>query len=164
MSGLGRVRMAAKILKISKVNVPRVFQAQFGWRTIGERRIYFRSKWEWQYAVYLEFTKDREIIKEWEYESQTFWFEKIKRGVRSYKPDFKVIENDGSHYWVEVKGYMDTKSMTKIKRFKKFYPKEKLVVIDQKWFISNHCLVDSVVKMNKQVSDEHSKTEEGNGK
>jgi len=164
LSGLGRVRMAAKILKISKVNVSRVFQAQFGWRTIGERRIYFRSKWEWQYAVYLEFTKDREIIKEWEYESQTFWFEKIKRGVRSYKPDFKVIENDGSHYWVEVKGYMDTKSMTKIKRFKKFYPKEKLVVIDQKWFISNHCLVDSVVKMNKQVSDEHSKTEEGNGK
>jgi hypothetical protein len=164
LNGLGHVRMAAKLLKISKTSVPRVFQAQIGWKHIGERRIYFRSKWEWQYAVYLEFTKDRQIIQGWEYEPQTFWFEKIKRGVRSYKPDFKVIENDGSHYWAEVKGYMDTKSLTKIRRFKKFYPKEKLVVIDQKWFVSNHCLLDSVVKMNKQVNDEHSKSKEGNGR
>jgi hypothetical protein len=81
--------------------------------------------------------KEAEKIKEWEHEPQTFWFETIKRGVRSYLPDFKVTLHDGTHYWVEVKGYMDAKSHTKLKRFAKYYPKEKLILMTGDWFKKN---------------------------
>lgn len=74
------------------------------------------------------------IIKTWEHEPQIFWFNEIKRGTRSYLPDFKVTLSDGSHYWVEVKGYFDSKSLTKIKRFHKYYPGEKLIVVSKEWF------------------------------
>lgn len=107
------------------------------WRTIGGKRIYFRSQWEMNYARYLEFLKQKGLIIEWEHEPHTFWFEEIKRGVRSYMPDFKVYDPDGSHYWVEVKGWMDPKSVTKIKRLKKYYPNERLEVVGKKWFADN---------------------------
>ena len=64
-------------------------------------------------------TKDQGEILKWEYEPETFWFEKIKRGVRTYTPDFKVTEKDGSIIFHEVKGYMDARSKTKLKRMKK---------------------------------------------
>lgn len=126
-----------KLVIRTKRKTSRVFQNKAGWKTIAEREIYFRSSWEVRIAEYLQFLKEREEIKEWEHEPQTFWFEGIKRGVCSYKPDFKVIKKDGSHFWVEVKGYMDAKSRTKIKRFKKYFPNEELVVWDKKWFIKN---------------------------
>src|SRR4051812_46374772 len=68
----------------------------------------------------------------WEYEPDTFWFEKIKRGVRSYLPDF--IDMNGTSYH-EVKGWMDPKSVTKIKRMAN-YPAVKLVVITGKEYKS----------------------------
>lgn len=108
-----------------------------GWRTIGGKRIYFRSEWEVHYAMYLEFMLQKGIIKAWEHEPQTFWFLEIKRGVRSYLPDFKITQPDGSHYWVEVKGYMDSKSITKIKRLRKYYPEEKIYIADKAWFAKN---------------------------
>ncbi len=74
------------------------------------------------------------IIKEWEHEPQTFWFEEIRRGTRSYLPDFKITLANKSHYWVEVKGYFDRKSLTKIKRFRKYYPEEDLRIVDGEWF------------------------------
>lgn len=113
----------------------RVFNSNQGYRVVGHRKIYFKSGWEVNYAIYLEFLKKKFQIKEWEYEPATFWFNSIKRGVRSYKPDFKVIRNDGTHYWVEVKGYMDQRSRTKLKRFEKYYPEEELVVREKSWFI-----------------------------
>ncbi len=105
-----------------------------GWRTVAGRRIYFRSGWEVSYAWYLQFLKEKKQILEWEFEPQTFWFNAIKRGVRSYLPDFRVTKIDGSHYFVEVKGYMDAKSKTKLNRFKKYYPKEELRLVDGNWF------------------------------
>jgi len=108
-----------------------------GWRTIGEKEKYYRSRWEANYARFLEFLKKNGEIQNWEHEPQTFWFEEIKRGCRSYLPDFKVTKKDGSHYWIEVKGYYDERSLTKIKRFKKYYPKEILELIDLKWFKEN---------------------------
>ena len=107
------------------------------WRTIGDKKCYYRSLWEARYAAYLQFMKEHNSIKDWEYEPQTFWFEEIKRGVRSYLPDFKVIDFDDSHHWIEVKGWMSPKCKTKIKRFKKYYPKEKLILVEKNWFIKN---------------------------
>jgi hypothetical protein len=108
-----------------------------GLRKIGKSAYYFKSTWEANYARYLEWLKDKEIIAEWFYEPQTFWYLNIKRGVRSYLPDFKVISKKGTHHFVEVKGYMDAKSKTKIKRFKKYYPDERLEIVDGEWFKAN---------------------------
>jgi hypothetical protein len=100
-----------------------------GWRTIGEKRIYARSRWEANYARYLEFLLKIGEIKKWEYEPETFWFKEIKRGCVSYLPDFRITNNDGSIEYHEVKGWMDDRSKTKIKRMAKYYPEIKLKVI-----------------------------------
>lgn len=93
---------------------------------------FFRSSWEANYARFLEWQKGRGLIADWKYEPETFWFEKIKRGVRSYLPDFRVTELNGSTYYVEVKGWMDAKSKTKLKRMAKYHPTVDLRVIGSK--------------------------------
>lgn len=114
---------------------------QRGYYDINGDTLYFRSKWEANYALYLDFLIDHKEILKWEFEPDTFIFEEIKLGVRSYTPDFKVFNIDGSHEYHEVKGYMDSKSKTKLKRFSKYYPDEKLVLIDS----------DQYRAINKQV-------------
>lgn len=116
-----------------------------GWREIGGKKIYFRSRWEANYGKYLQWQKDHGEIKDWLHEPQTFWFEKIKRGSVTYLPDFKVIRNDDTHYWVEVKGWMDQRSKTKIRRFKKYFPKETLLVMDSKWFKMNSPKISTLI-------------------
>jgi len=101
-----------------------------GWREIGGKRKYFRSRWEANYARYLEWLKCGGHISEWEHEPETFWFEGIKRGCMSYLPDFRVIEANGLVVFHEVKGWMDDRSITKIKRMAKYHPNVKLIVID----------------------------------
>ncbi|MBM3606202.1 MAG: hypothetical protein FJX25_16200 [Alphaproteobacteria bacterium] len=100
------------------------------WREIGGKRVFFRSRWEANYARYLEWLRCHGQIAYWEHEPETFWFENIKRGVRSYLPDFLVTEPDGAKAYHEVKGWMDSRSKTTISRFKKYYPQHKLIVID----------------------------------
>lgn len=99
---------------------------------IGEKKLFVRSSWEANIATYLEFLKSKGAIREWEYEAETFWFHKIKRGVRSYKPDFKIMNIDGSIFFEEVKGWMDDKSKTKLKRMKKYYPNVDLRILDER--------------------------------
>lgn len=100
------------------------------WREIGGIRKYFRSKWEANYAYYLEWLKSKGVILDWKHEPTTFWFEGVKRGCVSYLPDFLVTENNGSETYHEVKGWMDDRSKTKIRRMAKYHPKVKLIVID----------------------------------
>lgn len=117
------------------------------WRVIGGQKKYFRSIWEANYARYLEWTRERGEILEWQHEPKTFWFEDIKRGVRSYKPDFYVYPADGSsQFWIEVKGFYDSKSLTKIKRMKKYYPNEKLILIDASWFAKNNKKMSIIIR------------------
>lgn len=108
-----------------------------GWREIGGQKIYARSRWEANYARYLEVLRLNNEIVQWEYEPETFWFMGIKRGVRSYLPDFKVTFKAGRIEFHEVKGWMDARSKTKIKRMAKYHPNIKLIVITEKWFSSN---------------------------
>lgn len=124
-----------RILKIQRK--VRTFQSKQNWHEIGGKRIFFRSNWEVKAAHYFQFLKEASAIKDWEHEAKTFWFEEIRRGARSYLPDFKITRDDETHYWVEVKGYFDNKSLTKIKRFKKYYPEEELVILNEKWFREN---------------------------
>lgn len=103
-----------------------------GWREVGGQRCYFRSRWEANYARYLQFLLEKNQITKWEHEPETFWFEKIKRGCRSYLPDFRVTEPNGSIVYHEVKGWMDDRSKTKIKRMGIYHPTVRLIVIDAK--------------------------------
>ena len=103
-----------------------------GTLTIGNKVYRYKSAWEANIACYFEYLKSKEQIKDWEYEPITFWFEKIKRGTRSYKPDFKIIRPDYSIYYVEVKGWMDSKSKTKLNRMRIYYPDTEMVLIDSK--------------------------------
>lgn len=103
-----------------------------GWREIGGAKSFYRSAWEANYARYLQWLKERGEIAKWEHEPETFWFEAIKRGTRSYLPDFRVTENSGAVSYHEVKGWMDDRSKTKIKRMAKYHPHVKLIVIDSK--------------------------------
>jgi hypothetical protein len=103
-----------------------------GKRIIGGFEKYYRSSWEANYARVLEFLKLNGFILKWEHEPDTFWFENIKRGVRSYTPDFKIWLTDTTYYYVEIKGWMDQKSLTKLKRFEKYYPENYLVLLRAK--------------------------------
>ncbi len=105
-----------------------------GWREIGGKRNFYRSRWEANYARYLQWLKDRGDISDWQHEPETFWFEKIKRGVRSYLPDFRVWENDGTTKLHEVKGWMDKRSKTCLNRMRIYHPKESVIVIRQKQY------------------------------
>ena len=116
-----------------------------GWREIGGMRKYYRSRWEANYACYLEWLKTGGHIADWKHEPKTFWFEGVKRGTVSYLPDFWVVENDGTDAFHEVKGWMDDRSKTKIKRMAKYYPDVKLVVIDSKGYTALRKSVSSLV-------------------
>lgn len=96
----------------------------------------FRSAWEANYARYLNYLKSNGSIYKWEFEPETFWFLNIKRGVRSYTPDFKIWETEiDTPYYVEVKGWMDKKSATKLKRMKKYYKDIIIKLVDQSEYI-----------------------------
>lgn len=92
---------------------------------------HFRSSWEANYARYLNSLLLAGEIKRWEFEPDTFWFEQIRRGVRSYLPDFKVWPLVGDPYYVEIKGFLDDKSKTKLKRMAKYHPDVKIQVLGE---------------------------------
>lgn len=73
-------------------------------------------------------------IISWQHEPDTFWFDKIKRGTRSYLPDFKVELKTGKIEYHEVKGWMNPKSKTKLKRMKKYHPTVSILLIDKKMY------------------------------
>lgn len=117
-----------------------------GWREIGGKRNYYRSSWEANYARYLEWLKVKGEITEWQHEPEVFWFEAIKRGVRSYKPDFRVWENGGFSCLHEVKGWMDARSKTCLSRMKKYHPTEKIVLIDSKHYAAIKLKMSRIVE------------------
>lgn len=88
---------------------------------LGDMR--WRSGWESNVARYFN-----HIGIKWEYEPVRFVFTNIKRGTRGYTPDFYLPERD---LFVEVKGNLPTTDMTRMRRFKKYWPEEwaKLQVI-----------------------------------
>jgi len=102
------------------------------WRDIGGVRKFYRSRWEANYARYLAWLRDGGHIQSWAHEPKTFWFDGIKRGCVSYLPDFCVVEKSGAEAYHEVKGWMDDRSITKIKRMAKYHPEVTLIVIDAK--------------------------------
>lgn len=113
-------------------------------RPVGVRDIKFRSKAEANYAAYLEWLVSIGEVAHWDYEPETFWFDPataekynlpgkgVRRGVTSYRPDFRVRPTSKAIQYHEVKGYLDARSRVALKRMAKYYPEEKVVVIDSK--------------------------------
>lgn len=115
-------------------------------RPVGVRGLKFRSKMEANYAAYLEWLLGLGRIESWDYEPHTFWFtpdspgaraqglEGIRRGVTSCKLDFRVYSLMYKHVleWHEVKGLMDNRSRVALDRMARYYPGQKVVVIDSK--------------------------------
>lgn len=133
-------KKAERVLKIQKTRVANgtnVFERKNvtwkgGWREINGFKKYYRSRWEANYARFLTWLQQQGKIKSWRHEPETFWFEGIKRGSVSYLPDFWVQEMDGTDAFHEVKGWMDDRSKTKIKRMAKYYPHVKLLIVGAK--------------------------------
>lgn len=128
-------KMPANIMLPGTQRLGRFTNVQRGYYEINGRRLFFRSKWEANYALYLDFLKENGEIKEWEYEADVFMFEQIKLGTRSYRPDFKVTNKSGTVEYHEVKGYMDAQSKTKLRRMKKYYPDMKVVLIEKDFYM-----------------------------
>lgn len=103
-----------------------------------------RSAWEANYARYLNFLIQQREVVSWKYETTTFWFEAIKRGVRSYKPDFEVMTKNGIEYH-EVKGWMDARSKTKLNRMRIYHPNVKVVLIDEKRYAALSKSVGNII-------------------
>lgn len=105
---------------------------------------YFRSGWEANWARYLNWLLSRGEIMAWEFEAETFEFP-VKRGSKFYTPDFKITNRDGSVEYHEVKGWMDPKSATKLKRMRIHYPKIKIVLVDSKQYQSVGKIVSRLI-------------------
>lgn len=87
---------------------------------------YFRSSWEANIARLFNYLG---II--WEYEPTRYSFPDVGDGVLSYCPDFFLTDTQSI---VEVKGWMDEKSLARLKKLKQYYPQvyEKLLLVDEK--------------------------------
>lgn len=83
---------------------------------------YYRSAWERNVARVLQWLEGEGELLSWTYEPRRYEFPQIKRGCIDYLPDFEITESDGTVRLVEVKGQLDSRSRTKLKRFKKYYP------------------------------------------
>lgn len=91
---------------------------------------FFRSRWEANYARYLNFLASHGVPLRWEYEADTFEFGAIRKGTRFYTPDFKVMEDGKPTEYHEVKGWKHPKGETALKRMARYYPDIKIVIID----------------------------------
>lgn len=107
--------------------------------------LYVRSRWEANWARYLNWLKYLGEIVSWEYEPDTFEFSKVRRGTRFYTPDFKIVNKDGSVEYHEVKGWLDAKSKTRAKRMAKYYQEIKVVMIDKAHYRSVAKKVSSII-------------------
>jgi hypothetical protein len=94
---------------------------------------WFRSSWEANYARYLNLLKRLGVVEHWDFEKECFWFEGIRRGVTSYRPDFRIkYKGDDQLEYVEIKGWVQPKDRTKWARMKRYHPHIKLVVVGNK--------------------------------
>ena len=87
-----------------------------------------RSGWERNFARILIYKQAEGGVKDFTYEPRRYEFP-VKRGCIDYLPDFEVefsFEIIPGHRKVlfEVKGQLDQRSRTKLKRFRKYHPQD----------------------------------------
>ena len=93
---------------------------------------FFRSRWEANYARYLNHLKDQGDIYEWEFEPHTFKFPDQTERPYSYTPDFRIYKTKHSKpEYHEIKGWMDELSKKKLALMNKHYLDVSLIVIGE---------------------------------
>lgn len=98
---------------------------------VGGKGLLVKSTWEYDIALYLQYLLECGHISSWEYEPIAFEFDYDGRGVRSYKPDFRIIRKN-REYFVEVKGWQDAKSKLKKQMMAEKYPDIRMIYIDHR--------------------------------
>lgn len=83
-----------------------------------------RSTWEAAYAEHLD-----QLGTRWEYEPKTF----VLADGRAYTPDFHLTDEN---LWVEVKGWLRPEHKTRMERWKKDNPDERLLLADKTYLQS----------------------------
>lgn len=128
--------------QIARASLSRPSRSKSGIRE--DLQMFFRSTWEANYARYLNWLVANKQILKWEYETEEFeLFRTVKgkrveykRGNRFYKIDFKIYNLNGLIEYHEIKGYLDSKSVTKLKRFRRCYPHLVIKLIDAQAYYS----------------------------
>ena len=89
----------------------------------------YRSKWELEYAQYLDVLKATNKIWDWHYEPESL---EIGVGAK-YTPDFKVwITFGGRVEYREVKGYKREAAMVRLRVAAARYPNDGFVLVTKK--------------------------------
>lgn len=96
--------------------------------------ITFRSKWEHNLSLVLDYMVDKGILISWQYEPKTYFFAHwygtlLRPGPMTYLPDFYCKWADGHENYVEVKGYSQGTDRTKLRRFIKHYNTHPLILV-----------------------------------
>lgn len=103
--------MLTKIHEMNKRGKPKSKTYRDGRRFFSEKLgVNFRSNWEVELAELMT-----ELGITWEYEPERVYFRAERE---SYLPDFYLPQYN---LWIEVKGYMDERSLRRIKLFRKYY-------------------------------------------
>ena len=97
--------------------------------TIGDKTCTFRSKGEHKVALYLETLRIGKYIKDWAYEQTKFSFPSEQDPVKTWLIDFDVLENDGSFYYIEFKGYVEPDTKRKLYLLSNYRPEVRVVMI-----------------------------------
>lgn len=89
-----------------------------------------KSDAELRFALLLDRLIELKQVASWKYEPEDFWFDDIRRGTVSYKPDFFVFWLNGDSVYYEIKdGKITSKDITKWKRVTKRNENMKLVLV-----------------------------------
>lgn len=89
----------------------------------------YRSKWEAEYATYLDYQKATNTIWDWDYEPESLV---IGVGAK-YTPDFKVwITFGGRVEYREVKGYKREAAMVRLRVAAARFPNDGFVLVTKK--------------------------------
>ena len=122
--GLGHRMMVRSVMGGARVVQIRMNQPCT--ETVGGKTCHFRSKMEYRYARYLELLKTSGHIVDWNYERTKFVFPTEMTGAKQFLIDFDVLTIQGEIVHHEVKGYLDSRDITKLRRVAKHYPNARI--------------------------------------
>jgi len=123
--------------------------------TIGGKTYTFKSKFERDWAKYLQLLKEQGFINDWSYEPTKFIFEDETFGPISYTPDFGIQEDGRPVYFQECKGHFDSPTNTKFRRMAKpkHYPDIEIDLILQRFTKKNARKREIAAKYVRRVID-----------
>lgn len=143
--------MNARLMRMS-IEIPKdkvISEKKCGKKAVSIRRKYINSlnqiccldsNYEYDYALYLDYLYDNGEIAGWIKNTTLFGFsEEIEtrgRKQKSYRPDFIIFFKNGTYEIHEVKGWMNERSETVLKQFKKDYENLTLKVIGKDEILS----------------------------